>query len=146
VRTLRTAGFSLLELAVVLAILAAAVAVAAPGVARTADGVRARAEAGAVAGFLRSARELAVSRREPVEVRIDAAGHALVMARAGLEPGMYATRALSLLRVMGGPRVTFFSHGMSSGGRLVLSAPGSRAYVIAVDALTGRVALSRSGS
>ena len=42
--------------------------------------------------------------------------------------------------------MTFFPHGMSSGARLAATAPGSRAYVIAVDALTGRVVTSRTGS
>lgn len=142
----RTTGFSLIELAVVLAILAGAVAVVAPGVARSADGVRVRAEVGAVAGFLRSARELARSRREPVEVRIDRTGRSLVMAGAGLDPAIHATRALSLLRVTGELRVSFFPHGMSSGARLVVTGPGVRAQVIVVDPLTGRVAISRSGS
>ena len=73
-------GFSLMELVVVLAILAIAAAVVAPGVGRTADGVRARAEVGAIAAFLRSAREQAVTRRHAMEVRVDErgphAGHA----------------------------------------------------------------------
>ena len=142
----RPAGFSLIELAVVLAILAVATAVVAPGVARTADGVRARAEVGAVAGFLRSARELAVSRGEPVEVRVDDGGQALVMARAGSDPAVHATRPLALLHVAGAPRVAFFPHGASSGARLEVAAPGARAYLIAVDALTGRVVTSRPGS
>lgn len=142
----RNSGFSLIELAVVLAILAIAAAVVAPGVARTADRVRARAEVGAVAGFLRSARALAVSGREPVEVRIDETRGALVMTRAGHEPRAHATRALSRLQMTGTPRVIFFPHGMSSGARLRVGAPGSHGYVIAVDALTGRVQTSRSGS
>jgi len=99
-----------------------------------------------VAGFLRSARVLAVSRREPVEVRIDGARGALVMSSAGHEPTMHATRALPTLHVAGEPRVTFFAHGMSSGARLRVGAPGSHVYLIAVDALTGRVETSRSGS
>ena len=64
----------------VLAILAIAAAVVAPGVGRTADGVRARAEVGAIAAFLRSAREQAVTRQHAMEVtrrrRDPHAGHA----------------------------------------------------------------------
>jgi general secretion pathway protein H len=135
-----------MELAAVLAVLAVAAAVVAPGVARTADGIRARAEVGAVAGFLRSARELAVSRGEPVEVRIDQTAGALVMARAGGDTAVDATRSLASLRVAGASRVTFFPHGLSTGAQLAVSAPGARGYVIAVDALTGRVAVSRAGS
>ena len=145
-------GFSLMELVVVLAILAIAAAVVAPGVGRTADGVRARAEVGAIAAFLRSAREQAVSRRQAMEVRVDDETHTLVMRRAGQagEAGAPATRAISsLLRIAidpPAPAVTFLPHGMSTGARLAISTPGARAYVITVDALTGRVSTTRVGS
>jgi hypothetical protein len=34
---------------------------------------------------------------------------------------------------------------MSTGARFAIEAPGARAYVIAVDALTGRVSTRRAG-
>ena len=145
-------GFSLMELVVVLAILAIAAAVVVPGVGRTVDGVRARAEVGAVAAFLRSAREQAVSRHQTLEVRVDGESHTLVMRRAGQagEAGVRATRAVSpLLRIAAGPlppHVTFLPHGMSTGARFAIAAPGPRTYVITVDALTGRVSTERTGS
>ena len=143
-------GFSLMELVVVLAILAIAAAVVAPGVGRTADGVRARAEVGAVAAFLRSAREHAVSRQQAMEVRVDDETHTLVMRRAGHtgEAAVQATRAVSpLLRIEADPaHVTFLAHGMSTGARFAIAAPGSRAYLITVDPLTGRVSTERRGS
>ena len=144
-------GFSLMELVVVLAILAIAAAVVAPGVGRTADGVRARAEVGAIAAFLRSAREQAVSRHQTLEVRVDRESHTLVMRRAGQagEAGVRATRAVSpLLRIAPGPppHVTFLPHGMSTGARFAIATPGPRTYVITVDALTGRVSTERTGS
>ena len=147
-----TRGFSLIELVVVLAVLAIGAAVVAPAVGRTADGVRARAEVGAVAAFLRSARERAVTRQEALEVLVDNDTHALVMRRAGHhgEAAVVASRAVSpWLRLEADPpppRVTFLPHGMSSGARFAVAAPGSRAYVIAVDALTGRVSTQRVGS
>jgi len=130
-----TRGFSLMELAVVLAILAIAAAVVAPGVGRSADGVRARAEVGAVAAFLRSAREQAVSRRQALEVRVDDESHTLVMRHAGQagEAGVRATRAFS-------------PHGMSTGARFAIATPGPRTYVVTVDALTGRVSTARPTS
>ena len=145
-------GFSLMELVVVLAVLAIAAAVVAPGAARTVDGVRARAEVGAVAAFLRSAREQAVSRRLALEVRVDDETHTLIMRRAGHdgEPAVHATRPVSaLLRIAGAtspPRVTFLPHGMSTGARFAITTPGPRAYVITVDPLTGRVSTERRGS
>ncbi len=145
-------GFSLMELVVVLAILAIAAAVVAPGVGRTADGVRARAEVGAIAAFLRSAREQAVSRHQALEVQVDGESHTLVMRRAGQagEFGVRATRAVSpLLRIAARalpPHVTFLPHGMSTGARFAIATPGPRTYVITVDALTGRVSTDRPGS
>jgi general secretion pathway protein H len=145
-------GFSLIELVVVLLVLAIAAAVVTPAVGRTVDGVRARAEVGAVAAFLRSAREQAVTRRQALEVVVERDAHALVVRRAGLEgeAGVLGSRAVSpRLRIEAAalsPRVTFFPHGMSSGARFAIAAPGSRAYVIAVDALTGRVSTRRAGS
>jgi prepilin-type N-terminal cleavage/methylation domain-containing protein len=81
-----TRGYSLMELVVVLAILAVAAALIGPAVGRAADAARARAEAGAVAAFLRAAREHAVTRRQPLEVALDRESHALLLqrpARAG---------------------------------------------------------------
>jgi prepilin-type N-terminal cleavage/methylation domain-containing protein len=145
-------GFSLMELILVLAVLAIAAAVVAPGIGRSADGVRARAEVGAVAAFLRFARERAVSRQQALEVRVDDESHTLVMRHAGQagEAGGRATRAFSpLLRIAadpGPPRVTFLQHGMSTGARFAVATPGPRTYVITVDALTGRVSTARAGS
>jgi len=145
-------GFTLVELLVVLAILAITAAVVAPSIARSADGARARAEVGAVAAFLRSAREHAVVRRQAVEVRIDDEAHTLVMRRTGQtgEAGAQATRPFSpLLRITADAppaTVTFLPHGMSTGARFTIVRPGPRAYMITVDPLTGRVSTSRAGS
>ena len=66
------------------------------------------------------------------------------------EAGVRAARAVSaLLRIAAdppAPHVTFFPHGMSTGARFAISAAGARAYVITVDALTGRVSTARVGS
>ncbi len=151
-RGLAVRGFSLMELVVVLAVLAIAAAVVAPAVGRAADSMRVRAEVGAVAAFLRSAREQAVTRRQALDVIVDNDTHALVMRRAGREEeaAVVASRVVSpLLRIAADPpppRATFLPHGMSSGARFAVAASGSRAYVIAVDALTGRVSTQRAGS
>jgi prepilin-type N-terminal cleavage/methylation domain-containing protein len=147
-----TRGFSLMELVVVLAVLAIAAAVVAPGATRTVEAARGRAEVGAVAAFLRSAREQAVSRRQALEVRVNDRTHTLVMRRAGHdgEAAVQATRAVSpLLRIEAEappPRVTFLPHGMSTGARFTIALPGPRAYVITVHPLTGRVSTERRGS
>jgi len=135
VRGYSVRGYSLMELVVVLAILAVAVAVVAPVVGRTADDVRVRAELAGLAAFLRTAREQAVTRQQALEVTLDR------------EARVQASRTVSsLLRVEADPampRLTFLPHGMSSGARFMIDAPGPRAYIITVDALTGRVTTQR---
>jgi prepilin-type N-terminal cleavage/methylation domain-containing protein len=144
-----TRGCTLIELVVVLAVLAIAAAVVGPAVDRTVDGVRVRAEVAAFAGFLRAAREQAVARQVAYEVVLEPEPRALQLRRPGAEDGpAHARRTFSAaLRIEAAtPRVTFWPHGMSSGARFAIDAPGPRRYVITVDALTGRVATQPRGS
>ncbi|HET8532893.1 MAG TPA: GspH/FimT family pseudopilin, partial [Methylomirabilota bacterium] len=102
--------------------------------------------------FLRSAREYAATRRQAMEVRLDDETRTLVMRQAGStgEGAVQATRGVSsLLRFAvdpPAPSVTFLPHGMSTGARFAIATSGARAYVITVDALTGRVSTERPGS
>lgn len=143
-------GYSLMELVVVLAILAVATALVILAVGRTGDEVRARAEVASVAAFLRSAREQAVTRQEVLEVTVDHDAHGLLLQRPSREgqPTAPTRRAFTaLLRVESGarsPGVTFLPHGMSSGARFGVETAGPRAYVVTVDALTGRVSTQRA--
>jgi general secretion pathway protein H len=145
-----TRGYSLMELVVVLAILAVATAVVAPAVGRTADDVRIRAELAGLAAFLRTAREQAVTRQQALEVILDPEAQIMRCRLPGREgeDGVLASRAVSsLLRVASDParpRLTCLPHGMSSGARFTIGAPGPRAYVITVDPLTGRVTTQRA--
>lgn len=146
-------AYTLIEVVVVLAVLAVAAAVVAPTVGRAADGVKARAEVAAVAAFLRSAREQAVSRRQPYEVVLEPEARALLLRPAGRDGDgrVQARRHLSpLLHVEAEPpaasRVVFWPQGMATGARFRVEAPGPRVYLIAVDALTGRVRTERGGS
>jgi hypothetical protein len=102
-----------------------------------------------LAAFLRTAREQAVTRQQALEVTLDPEARVLLLRRPGREgeAGVQASRAVSLLlRVEADPampRLTFLPHGMSSGARFTIEAPGPRAYIITVDALTGRVTTQR---
>jgi len=139
-----------MELVVVLAILGVAAALVVPAVGRTADEVRARAEVASVAAFLRSAREQAVTRQQVLEVVVDRDARGLLLQRPARDgqPTAPARRAFSaILRVEGSarsPGVTFLPHGMSSGARFGVETAGPRAYVVTVDALTGRVTTQRA--
>jgi len=138
-------GFTLIELAVTLFVLALGVAVAAPSLSRGVDTVRARAETAGLATFLRAARERAITHNRPYEVQVKTEDGVIEL-RTG--ETVLASRRLALgVRVIADPptsrTVTFLPQGLSSGARLRVEGPGRRAYLVTVDALTGRVATRR---
>jgi general secretion pathway protein H len=143
------AGYTLMELVVVLALLAVASALVAPAVGRTADDLMARAEVSSIAAFLRGAREQAVTSGQPLEVSVDRDAHSLVLRRAARDGHEAAAirRAFSArLRVDSGATpsaIVFQPQGMSTGARVMVEMTGQRRYVVAVDALTSRVTTQR---
>ena len=136
-------GFTLIELAVTIMVLAIAAAFVAPAIGRSVDTLRARAEVSGFAGFLRAAREQAVTRREAQEVGLDPETRTLVIRVEGSR-FVRSSRSFSyLLRIEPDPptarTVRFQPQGLSSGGTFHLLAPGDRRYVVTVDPFTGRV-------
>jgi len=136
-------GFTLIELAVTIMVLAIAAAVVAPAIGRSVDTLRARAEVSGFTGFLRAAREQAVTRREAQEVALDPETRTLVIRVEGSR-FVRSSRSFSyLLRIEPDPptarTVRFQPQGLSSGGTFHLLAPGARRYVVTVDPFTGRV-------
>jgi general secretion pathway protein H len=144
VSSARRRGFTLIELAITLMVLGVAAALVAPSVGRGLESLRTRAEVSGFVGFLRAAREQAVTRGLAQEVRLDPDTLTLVITADG-SPSVRASRSFSyLLRIDADPpdarSVRFQPQGLSSGGRFYLLAPGERRYLVTVDPLTGRVA------
>lgn len=149
----RRAGYTLIELVLVVAVLAVASLVAAPAVGRAVDGIRVRTEVAGVASLLRWAREEAVTRGQPREVTLDAEGQTLLVCRADGEAVRVEKRRplSSLVHVVPTPGpvqlpITFTPRGRSSGGTVRLETVGPRVYLVTVDALTGRVTTRRVDS
>jgi len=139
-------GYTLLELVITLLVLALAGAVTAPSVSRGMEGLRARAEVSGFAAFLRAAREQAVTRGEPQEVRVDPESRTLALAAANAGPDAVvraSRRFPSLVRIDAEPAsalsIMFAPEGFSSGGQFTIQATGNRRYLVTVDVLTGRV-------
>jgi general secretion pathway protein H len=140
------AGFSLLELLVVLMLMAIIAAVTlpifGPGVSTT-DLKRATRE---VAAGLRLARGQAIAQRTEATLELDVAARTfrvppdprLHTMPSGIELKLFtAQRDLSSEQV---GAVRFFPDGGSNGGRITLAA-GDRKYDVDIDWLTGRVAI-----
>ena len=139
-------GFTLVELAVILMILALTSALVVPSISRGLEGVRARAEISGFIGYLRAAREQAVTRGEAQQVRLEPDGRTLVITAEGSQAVRSSRRFIYLLGIQPDPpnarTVTFQPEGLSSGGTFYVLAPGNRRYVVAVDPLTGRVTVT----
>ena len=136
----KSSGFTLIELAVVLAILGLVVGMTVPFLAgKTTNGALPTA-ANEIRVALRDARSAAIAEGRPIAFRADPVSgywldrqHYALMAAAGRAPGLR-------IAVAGGTRIAFFPSGGSSGGRIrILGAEGWRD--IAVDAVTGRADL-----
>ncbi len=143
-------GFTLIELAITLMVLAIAAAFVAPSLGRGLDGLRARAEVSGFVGFLRAAREQAVTRGEAHEVHLDPDTRTLAITTEG-SSSVRSSRSFPYLeRIEPSPPtariVRFQPQGLSSGGVFHILARGDRHYLITVDPLTGRVASSLTGS
>jgi general secretion pathway protein H len=136
-------GFTLIELAITIMVLALASAFVAPAIGRGLDNLRARAEISGFAGFLRAAREQAVTRGEAQEVRVDPKSLTLAIWAEGAKSARSSRSFSYLVSIEPDPpaatTVTFHPQGLSSGGTFRILAPGDRHYVVTVDALTGRV-------
>jgi len=137
------AGFTLIEMLVVLAVIGMALAVV-PALLGSLPGTRLRAAADEVAGALRVARSDALASGHSVEVRFDPAtrSYAVLPGRATrVLPA--AVRAMSVttsaaFQRKGEATFRFFADGTATGGSVVLS-DAVRASGVTVDWLTGRV-------
>jgi general secretion pathway protein H len=142
----RQAGFTLIELIVVVAILGLALALIVGYKPPWSSGLGTRAAAGQLASALRLARSEAIARDSPVSVTIDVGAHRY---RVGQEPDRRLPPALTmeLLTVAGERRtavesaIRFNADGSSTGGRVTIG-DAVRKFVVGVDWLTGRVSVA----
>ena len=142
----RDAGFTLVEVLVVLAVVGLALGVVALRGPQRSPALDLRAAAGTVAETLRLARSRAVAGNRTVGVAFDVAGPSLRLDGAtprGLPPGIAMAVTATLGNTAGGRlgAIQFAPDGSSSGGRVVLQGGGRRTQV-GVEWLTGRVSVA----
>ena len=136
------AGFTLIEVLAVLAILGLMAGLVATRGPQRSAAVDLRAAAAQVAGALRLARTQAIAGNNPVAVLLDPAAHALRVGAAAPRrlPSGLLVSVISITEP-GRPAITFAPDGSSTGGRVELAA-GARRMQVGVDWLTGRVSVA----
>lgn len=141
-----SAGFTLLELLVVITILGLALAlISGHGPPRSA-GLEGKSAATDLAAGLREARAQAIAGNRPVDLAVDVASHRWSI-DGRTAKSLPAAFAITMLTVKGATRdeniatIHFEPDGSSTGGRIGLS-DGRRKYDIDIDWLTGAVRIS----
>lgn len=139
-------GYTLMEVLVTLAIIGMVLAAVPMMTGGSRPGAETRAAAIEVASALRQARGKAVAGFRSEVFILDTERHSYRVGAAGPEKALPEDLALSLytarseLQDEGAGRIRFFPDGSATGGRVTL-ARDNRQYVVAVDWLTGSVAL-----
>lgn len=149
IRHRRSAGFTLIEMLVVVAVIGIITALASPRVHRALPGLELRSAAHELAAAARSARARAIADGAPAALSLDlTTGGFTISPRGGggaLPEGLAieataATEALDTGRSMAEFR--FYPDGSAMGGRITVSRDDS-AYAVDIDWLTGRVKILR---
>lgn len=138
------AGYTLLELLIVLALSALVVSVALPLISAPRPATEVRAAIDTASGVLREARARAVRTNRPVSVHLDVTGRKIAIADmapvvlGGDDLGIELTTAQSLIVDEERAALMFMPDGSSTGGHITLRRDGlSRTLV--VDWITGHV-------
>ena len=141
-----SAGFTLLEIMLVMALVAGAMLMVAAALTRSGDGTRLRTSVAQIANGLRDTRAQALMSQQVQRFVINSEAHQ--WQASGRTPQQVHTAiyidasTAAELRTERGEVIAFFPDGASSGGRIVLS-QGGQSWQLDVNWLTGRVDTSR---
>lgn len=142
----RSAGFTLLELLVVLVLMVLVYSMAAPMFSTAKPGMELKGAARQLAAGLRKARSQAVTHKEPAALTLDLEGRRFEVSGDKESYRLPPTLDLTLFTAQSEARrgqvgaIRFYPDGSSTGGRVTL-AVGQRKTHVNVDWLTGHVAI-----
>lgn len=142
---IRNAGFTLIEMMVVIAIMGLMLVLVTVGGAPVSPAIHARISAEAISAALRAARSEAVMRNRSIEFTFDLARRYYRWGNAGADvlPGDLSLAILASAddaTTQSVGHVRFNPDGSSSGGRVAVSG-GGRTWWVGVDWLSGRVSV-----
>jgi prepilin-type N-terminal cleavage/methylation domain-containing protein len=144
------AGFTLLELTAVLALMALFLGLVLPSLLRSWERESHRAALRGLTAALRTARSEAVTGRRKVRLFLNLkTGHYRLegSGQGGVLTGMGLTDARLVWQNPEKSRgyIAFYGDGSSSGGKLALVEPSGRRYLLEVKPITGKVSLGTEG-
>lgn len=144
------AGFTLLEMVCVIAIVAMLAAVLMPNLSRGTSRPRLEGYAIETAALLKSDRTTAMARQATVTTRVDAPAH--LLRAGGSDRTLQVPDDVDIAAMLparcnerpAGGTITFFATGMSCGGTIILSRLGA-GYEVRVNWLTGGIEVAPRG-
>ena len=145
------AGFTLLELMVVLALMALLLGLVLPGLLHSWERERNRATLREFTTTLRIARSEAVTRSLTVRLFLNLKTGRYRLEGSTREGALIGVNLTDARLVWQNPEksqgyIAFYGDGSSSGGKLALVEPAGRRYLLEVDSITGKVSLRDSAN
>ncbi len=142
----RSAGFTLLELLVVLGVMALVYAIALPKIGAGSPGVELKGAARQLAAGLRRARSQAVTQKQEAALTVDVEQHRFTLSGDArsyrlapkLDISLFTAQSELLREKVGAIR--FYPDGSSTGGRITVGL-GDNKFHVNVDWLTGQIAV-----